>query len=345
MYGKKQYTFGLTPKGPDHIPVVWGWGNKFTDIDDEALGYFADPKPGWANFKDCADFPCTAPWNILVNLKDNEFYGYKPLFAKRNFQIIADNPGLAPYIPNCERHEENNFWQCQQSNLAHLIWESEDADKVDRNMAPVYSRMEGTEMNNKLNSMMDHVWDGFYAGQIRMQRFVNTIWAPKGSVYNLTFTGSPAKKMRFEMKTHPSDKRAGTTVRIPYPSAESRKIIKDGQVVQMNQWDEGLRQYGAIRQKYCGENRYVGVVNILEFYITPGCVLHIAPRNAIQTLVRMEWTVEQFFDNGGTTAFIDRIAGSLGIHASTIKVVSVYEGSAVVDYNIENDDPAELEAV
>jgi len=178
-----------------------------------------------------------------------------------------------------------------------------------------------------------------------MQRFINTIWAPKGSVYNLTFTGSPAKKMRFEMKTHPSDKRAGTTVRIPYPSAESRKIIKDGQVVQMNQWDEGLRQYGAIRQKYCGENRYVGVVNILEFYITPGCVLHIAPRNAIQTLVRMEWTVEQFFDNGGTTAFIDRIAGSLGIHASTIKVVSVYEGSAVVDYNIENDDPAELEAV
>jgi hypothetical protein len=48
----------------------------------------------------------------------------------------------------------------------------------------------------------------------------------------------------------------------------------------------------------------------------------------------MEWTEEEFFANGGTTAFIDRLSASLGIHASTIKVVSVYEGSLSVDYEI-----------
>ena len=48
----------------------------------------------------------------------------------------------------------------------------------------------------------------------------------------------------------------------------------------------------------------------------------------------MEWTFDQFFDNGGTTSFIDRLAGSLGIHASTIKVVSVYEGSVTVNYEL-----------
>jgi uncharacterized protein (AIM24 family) len=34
------------------------------------------------------------------------------------------------------------------------------------------------------------------------------------------------------------------------------------------------------------------------------------------------------------------VAGSLGIHASTVKTVSVYEGSAIVEYVIEseNDD-------
>jgi len=47
--------------------------------------------------------------------------------------------------------------------------------------------------------------------------------------------------------------------------------------------------------------------------------------------------MDEFFDNGGTTKFIDRIAGSLGIHASTIKVVGVYDGSVVVDYEIEPD--------
>ena len=40
--------------------------------------------------------------------------------------------------------------------------------------------------------------------------------------------------------------------------------------------------------------------------------------------VRMEWTLDAFYSNGGTTAFIDRVAASLGIHASEIKVVGVY---------------------
>ena len=55
-------------------------------------------------------------------------------------------------------------------------------------------------------------------------------------------------------------------------------------------------------------------------------------------MVRMEWTMDAFFKNGGTTAFVDRLAGSLGIHASTIKMVSVYQGSLVVNYAITTDD-------
>ena len=61
----------------------------------------------------------------------------------------------------------------------------------------------------------------------------------------------------------------------------------------------------------------------------------------------MEWTEAEFFANGGTTTFIDRVAASLGIHASTIKIVSVYEGSLVVNYEITdpNNDPVVLQAI
>ena len=34
---------------------------------------------------------------------------------------------------------------------------------------------------------------------------------------------------------------------------------------------------------------------------------------------------------------MDRVSAALGIHASRIKVVAVYKGSVVVDYNIEAD--------
>jgi hypothetical protein len=61
----------------------------------------------------------------------------------------------------------------------------------------------------------------------------------------------------------------------------------------------------------------------------------------------MEWSLEDFYAKGGTTTFVDRIAGSLGIHASTIKVVSVYQGSLVVNYDItvDNDDSSALDQI
>jgi len=131
------------------------------------------------------------------------------------------------------------------------------------------------------------------------------------------------------------------TIRIAYPGSEARSIVKDGETVATNPWndDPEIMTYDPIQQTHCGENRYLGVKNILEFYITSGCTLQIVPKDSIQTLVRMEWTVSEFFDAGGTTQFVDRLAGSLGIHASTIKVVSVYEGSLVVNYEMTVEEP------
>lgn len=131
----------------------------------------------------------------------------------------------------------------------------------------------------------------------------------------------------------------------------SRSVLVDEEEVPYNKWlkktptqEEG---YGPILQEYCGENRFIGVDSILEFYIDGTCEIEVRPRDAIQTKVRMEWTMSEFFDNGGTTAFIDRLCGSLGIHASTVKVVGVKEGSVEVDYELtpSPDEPLSLEQI
>jgi len=71
------------------------------------------------------------------------------------------------------------------------------------------------------------------------------------------------------------------TVRIAYPGAESRSVVKGGEIVEYNQWDEKERGYGPVLQKFCGENRFIGVKNILEFYMTTDCELQVQPRDAI----------------------------------------------------------------
>ena len=192
---------------------------------------------------------------------------------------------------------------------------------------------------------MDHMWDGFYAGQIHLSRFSILMDAEPKSIWNVTMSGSPPKNLRFKLTS--LSKVASAIIRIPYPGAESRSVLKDDKIIEYNQWNETLQMYGPVKGDFCGENRYVGVKNILEFYLDTTCELKIQPRDAIQALVRMEWTMDAFFSNGGTTSFMDRVAGSLGIHASTIKIVSVYEGSLVVNYEISdpNNDPVALQAV
>jgi hypothetical protein len=78
-----------------------------------------------------------------------------------------------------------NAYICFADKLGVLLFESEDDDKLDRSLQPIYVSKQGTEMSNKLNSMMDHVWDGFYSGQKRLSRFPGLIDGDQG-VYNLT---------------------------------------------------------------------------------------------------------------------------------------------------------------
>jgi len=57
--------------------------------------------------------------------------------------------------------------------------------------------------------------------------------------------------------------------------------------------------------------------------------------------VRLEFTMEEFFAEGGVTTFTDRMAASLGIHAADLKVVAVYEGSTIIDFQVLSDIGAE----
>lgn len=104
-------------------------------------------------------------------------------------------------------------------------------------------------------------------------------------------------------------------------------------------WDDDLGRASPLTKALgCGENRFVGVENFLEFYIEPGCLIEVKPKDAIMTKVRMDWTMAEFYSSGGTTRFVDRLAASLGIDSYRIKTVAVYTGSVVVDFVIESEE-------
>jgi hypothetical protein len=79
-------------------------------------------------------------------------------------------------------------------------------------------------------------------------------------------------------------------------------------------WDNSILSWAQPTGAYCGEFRFEGVINRLEFWINPGCVLHIRPRNQVNLAIRLEFDLDTFFDQGGVVTFTARIAGVLGIH-------------------------------
>ena len=207
--------------------------------------------------------------------------------------------------------------------------ESNDPDQLDRTISPINFLNETVGFNNTLNSMMDHEWDGFYTGQHRESRFPVIISTDLD--YTVEIAGTPPNKMRFMLHSDVG----GVKLRINYPVAGSVKVSANGQPQEYTPWNKEIGAPDYLKKIKCGENRFVGVENYLEFYITNGCEIRIEPRNVIMTKVRMEWTMDEFYASGGVTRFVDRMAASLGIPAYRIKTVAVYEGSVIVDFTIE----------
>merc|ERR1719362_786808 len=123
--------------------------------------------------------------------------------------------------------------------------------------------------------------------------------------------------MRFKLEAD----QGGVKIKIPYPVAGSVTVSADGEAKEYTPWSKELGRNEPLTKTFCGENRFVGIENFLEFYIKPGCEITIVPRDAIMTKVRMEWTLAEFYSNGGVTRFVDRMAASLGINANRIKTV------------------------
>lgn len=72
-------------------------------------------------------------------------------------------------------------------------------------------------------------------------------------------------------------------------------------------------------------NRWHIDTNTLEIKLSPGIICKLTVNDSIQLTLRLSVSVDEFFGPDGATTFIDRLSAVLGIHASRIRMNSVYE--------------------
>jgi hypothetical protein len=135
--GKSQRLFGMGCD-PDYASPTYFIGNTFNNVAMNSMFTLPDPVPGWANIADCGEFPCTGPKNILLDFRDTIYQGANQPVTGSDFQVIHDNAEFAPYVSPCTRWAPWNGYWCQKGKLGVLLFESLDADKMDRSVQPIY---------------------------------------------------------------------------------------------------------------------------------------------------------------------------------------------------------------
>lgn len=331
--GARQVIFEINDHESDYVPPQNFFNTKFNNVTDSAVAYLYDPPEKWNNVDDCIGFPCTAPWNTIFLFEGTTYSGLmRPEVTEANFQIIPDTPGVSEVMETCVFKETWNAWSCSNDMIGQLVFIGDDPDWEDRNVAPVWITNEATGYANKLNHQMDHVWDGFYTGQMHKQQY-SAVMDARGN-YTIEYTSTPFKNMRYQLRSN----KGKIKVKVQYWNAGSYEVYANGQLIEPTAWDKEAGTQAELRGSRCGENRFVGVKNFLEFIATPYCLIQVKPVDAIQGNVRMSWTMDEFYSQGGTTSFVDRVSMALGIHASQMKVVAVYKGSVVVEYEVASDE-------
>jgi hypothetical protein len=69
------------------------------------------------------------------------------------------------------------------------------------------------------------------------------------------------------------------------------------------------------------------------------CKFTLQPVDSIQGYVRLNWTVAEFFTNGGIDKFVNKMASVLNIPPSRIKVAGIRSGSTILDFVIDPETP------
>ena len=218
--------FEAIDSASDKIPIHYFTNTVFEDVDTKSMAFFYDPPNKWAIVKDCGAFPCTAPNNILLTFTTTTYAGTtQPTATHADFQMIPDDPNVGGSVGSswatCTANTDWQGYLCQDRSVGMLVFESLDSDTMDRSIQPIFILNEATGFNNTLNSMMDHVWDGFYTGQTRISRFPGLLSTDLD--YTLEISGTPPKKMRFKLEAD----QGGTKIKIPYPVAGSVTIYAD----------------------------------------------------------------------------------------------------------------------
>jgi hypothetical protein len=296
-----------------------------TNCEANAYASFDPPNPvdlGWLG--GCGLLLCTGKNNYLVQDHDGSFLGSPGT-------LVANNSWIGAGEASCTYNSYINGYICIRDDLAVLEYESIAPDFNTRIMWPVTMNYWGSNWTSTTNGWREWDWQGTEPQNHRLGRFVTAVRLSQ--TYNLTFSAQPPSDMRFQIqqRTLTGNSSDWLAIRIYYPVANAITVMIGRTPVDsiLATSNEDVTN----RSTICGANKYFYRNGTVAFIVTGalGCQVRVTLSSNVQITARLMVSMDSFFNNGGVATFIDKMCAFLNITTDRLKVVGVYEGSAIVD--------------
>lgn len=156
----------------------------------------------------------------------------------------------------------------------------------------------------------------------------------------ITFPGQPPADMKFQLvrTTDTGSSSVWTILNVPYPSmAGAMSVTVSGTVV--NPIAASVDSSIFLKNSTCGASKFFSSNNTLSLVVTGAnsCQVRVTLSSTVEMTTRISTDIPTFNFNGGVASFVRILALALNISASRIVVRDLYEGSAVVVYQITPD--------
>ena len=294
------------------------------NVSDENKFYFANPKKHPNSSSYCGMNLCTGNNNTPFYDMDGSIFGE----ANKQMHFFGNNRG-AGQDGDCTYFAEWNGHACNPVYGQLII--RVPADERGLRFQPVTLTIDDYAEDVSDGLKFNHWTDS-------PSNIVNMVKMAK--MTNITFSQSLPSGVRYELKgPHDSDfamfkvySENPATMSIYVNGSKRPKkpiVLKEGQTLDLSKY-----------KTRCGTNYYDASNRIMYFLlITKGkCFVHVKLVNSLKLSTRLNIDPETFYDTGGVTTFLDRMAALLEIPVDRIRIVGIRKGSTIVDVEISQED-------
>jgi hypothetical protein len=338
----KRNDFAITSNdhSPDYQLPQFFKNIKFFNVGANNKVYMNDPNPAWLNEEDCVDWNCTGPLNAIGFDLDGSVVGGSGGYILPNSPGIAKadictlNPTMNAYLCIADSSDKNKYMM--------MIFESLDDDKSRRTFAPInvtsygnsFVSENGKGFRNDIAQFQDHVWDGFYTGHIRLSRFPGIVYS--GQYYNITSRGTLPNNLEFRLDIN-QDLDLPIVVAVRYMDPASVHVYVDDVLVPGYKWSKGVISECSLTDSH-GTNRWFHEQNTIQFVLRTKTAIQIRKVSSVKINLELDIDLDNFFNNNGEIAFLDKFAAMLNIPSYRIRIVNVKQGSTILDIYIPIDE-------